>query len=156
MTGKGKFSFQYQTKAMPKNVQTTIQLGSFHKLASLCLKYFKLGFSTTWTENFQMYKLGLEKAEKLEIKLPTFVGSWKKQRSSKKTSASLTTQKPLTMQITTNWKILKEIGIPDHLTCLLRNLYVGQKATVRIGHGTDWFKTGNGVCQGCILSPCFI
>ena len=84
---------------MPKNVQTTIQLGSFHKLASLCLKYFKLGFSTTWTENFQMYKLGLEKAEKLEIKLPTFVGSWKKQRSSKKTSASLTTQKPLTMQI---------------------------------------------------------
>ena len=51
------------------------------------------------------------------------------------------------------WKILKEMGIPDHLTCLLRNLYVGQKATVRIGHGTDWFKTVNGVCQGCILSP---
>ena len=103
-----------------------------------------------------MYKLGLEKAEKLEIKLPTFVGSWKKQWSSRKTSASLTTQKPLTVWITTNWKILKEIGIPDHLTCLLRNLYVGQKATVRIGHGTDWFKTVNGVCQGCILSPCFI
>ena len=101
-----------------------------------------------------MYKLGLEKAEKLEIKLPTFVGSWKKQWSSRKTSASLTTQKPLTVWITTNWKILKEIGIPDHLTCLLRNLYVGQKATVRIGHGTDWFKTVNGVCQGCILLPC--
>ena len=63
-----------------------------------------------------MYKLGLEKAEKLEIKLPTFVGSWKKQWSSRKTSASLTTQKPLTVWITTNWKILKEIGIPDYLT----------------------------------------
>ena len=53
------------------------------------------------------------------------------------------------------WKILKEIGIPDHLTCLLRNLYAGQEATVRTGHGTtDWFKTGKGICQGCILSPC--
>jgi len=53
------------------------------------------------------------------------------------------------------WKILKEMGIPDHLTCLLRNLYAGQEATVRIGHGTtDWFQIGKGVCQGCILSPC--
>ena len=53
------------------------------------------------------------------------------------------------------WKILKEIGIPDHLTCLLRNLYAGQEATVRTGHGTtDWFQIGKGVCQGCILSPC--
>ena len=63
--------------------------------------------------------------------------------------------KPLTVWITTNWKILKEMGIPDHLTCLLRNLYSGQEATVRIGHGTkDWFQTGKGVHQGCILSPC--
>ena len=54
------------------------------------------------------------------------------------------------------WKILKEMGIPDHLTCLLRNLYAGQEATVRTGHGTtNWFQTGKGVCQGCILSPCF-
>ena len=53
------------------------------------------------------------------------------------------------------WKILKEMGIPDHLTCLLRNLYAGQEATGRTGHGTtDWFQTGKGVCQGCILSPC--
>ena len=63
--------------------------------------------------------------------------------------------KPLTVWITINWKILKEMGIPDHLTCLLRNLYAGQEATVRIGHGTtDWFQIGKGVCQGCILSPC--
>ena len=53
------------------------------------------------------------------------------------------------------WKILKEMGIPDHLTCLLRNLYAGQEATVRTRHGTtDWFKIGKGVCQGCVLSPC--
>ena len=63
---------------------------------------------------------------------------------------------PLTVWITTNdGKILKEMGIPDHLTCLLRNLYAGQKATVRTGHGTtDLFQIGKGVCQGCILSPC--
>ena len=63
--------------------------------------------------------------------------------------------KPLTVGITINWKILKDMGIPDHLTCLLRNLYAGQEATVRTGHGTtDWFQIGKGVCQGCILSPC--
>ena len=63
--------------------------------------------------------------------------------------------KPLTMWITTNWKILQEMGIPDHLTCLLRILNTGQGATVRTGHGTkDWFQIGKGVRQGCILSPC--
>ena len=63
--------------------------------------------------------------------------------------------KPLTVWIIINWEILKEMGIPDHLTCLLRNLYAGQEATVRTGHGTtDWFQIGKGVCQVCILSPC--
>ena len=62
--------------------------------------------------------------------------------------------KLLTVWITTNWKILKEMGIPDHLTHLLRNLYAGQEATVRTGHRTDWFQIGKGVRQGCILSPC--
>ena len=65
--------------------------------------------------------------------------------------------KPLTVWITTNWKILKDMGIPDHLTCLLRNLYAGQEVTVRTGHRTtDWFQTGKGVCEGCILSPCLL
>ena len=107
--------------------------------------------------NFQMFKLVLEKAEKPEIKLPTSVGSSKKQESSRKTSISalLTMPKPLTVWITINWKILQEMGIPDHLTCLLRNLYAGQEATIRTGHGTtDWFQIGKGVYQGCILSPC--
>ena len=105
----------------------------------------------------QMFKLVLEKAEGPEIKLPRSVGSSKKQESSRKTSVSalLTMPKPLTVWITINWKILKEMGIPDHLTFLLRNLYAGQEATVRTGHGTtDWFQIGKGVHQGYILSPC--
>ena len=109
------------------------------------------------TVNFQMLKLDLEKAEEPEIKLPASAGSSKKQESSRKTSISalLTIPKPLTVWITINWKILKETGIPDHLTCLLRNLYAGQEATVRTGHGTtDWFQIGKGLRQGCILSPC--
>ena len=103
-----------------------------------------------------MFKLDLEMAEKPEIKLPTFAESQKKQENSRKTSTSalLTTPKPLTVQIITNWKILKEMGIPNHLTCLLKNLYAGQEVTVRTGHGTtDWFQSGKGVHQGCILSP---
>ena len=100
----------------------------------------------------------LEKAEEPQIKLPTSTGSSKKQESSRKTfiSALLTMPKPLTVWITINlWKILKEIGIPDHLNCSLRSLYAGQIATVRTGHGTtDWFQIGKGVHQGCILSPC--
>ena len=107
--------------------------------------------------NFQMFKLDLEKGEEPEIKLPTLIGSSKKWESSRKTStfALLTIPKPLTVWITTNWKIVKEMGIPDHLTSLLRNLYGGQEATIRSGCGTkDWFQIGKGVRQGCILSPC--
>ena len=104
-----------------------------------------------------MFKLVLEKAEEPEIKLPTSAGSWKKQEISRKTSTSalLTMPKALNVWIIINRKILKEMGISDHLTCLLRNLYAGQEATFRTGHvTTDWFQIGKGVCQGCILSPC--
>ena len=109
--------------------------------------------------NFWMFKLVLEKAEKPEIKLPTSAGSSKKHESSRKTSFSvlLTMPKPLFDCVDHNnlWKILKEVGILDHLTCLLRNLYAGQEATVRTGHGTtDWFQIGKGVHQGCVLSTC--
>ena len=105
-----------------------------------------------------MFKLVLKKAEEpTEIKSPTSAESSKKQESSRKTSISalLTMPKPLTVWITINWKILKEMGIPDLLTCLLRNLYAGQEATVRTEHGTtDCFQIGKWVCQGCILSSC--
>ena len=97
-----------------------------------------------------MFKLDLEKAEEPEIKLPTSTGSLKKQEFQK----NMTTPKPLTVWITTNWKILQEMGIADHLTCLLQNLYAGQEATAITGHETtDWFQIGKGVRQGCILSP---
>ena len=108
--------------------------------------------------NFQMFKLDLEKAEEPEIKLPTSIGSSKEQESFSKTSTSvlLTMPKPLTVWITTNCgKFLKELGISDHLICLLRNVYAGQEATVRTGHKTtNWFQIGKVVRQGCILSPC--
>ena len=110
-----------------------------------------------WTVNFQMFKLVLEKAEEPEIKLPTSTGSSKKQQSSRKTStfALLTMPKPLTVGHNKVWKILKEMEIPDHFTCLLRNLYAGQEAAVRTGNGTtDWFQIRKWVHQGCILSPC--
>ena len=110
-----------------------------------------------WIVNFQMFKLDLEKAQEPETKLPISIWSSKKQESSRKTStfALLITPKPVTMWVTTNWKILQEMGISDHLACILRNLYAGQKAKVRTGYRTtDWFQIGKGVCQGCILSFC--
>ena len=105
-----------------------------------------------------MFKLVLEKAEEPEIKLPTSAGSLKKQESSRKTSISVLLTMPKAFDCVDHnklWKILKEMGIPDHLTCLLINFYAGQEATVRTGHGTtDWFQIGKGVHQDCILSPC--
>ena len=98
-----------------------------------------------YTKNFQMYKLCLDKAKEPETQLPTSVASQKNQENSRRTSvsSSLTTLKTLILWITINWKILKEMGIPDHLTCLLIYLCVCQKSTVRTGHGTtDWFKLG--------------
>ena len=91
--------------------------------------------------NFQMFKLVLENIEEPEIKLPTSAGSWEKQESSKKTPIFALYAKAFDcVDHKKLWKILKEMGIPDHLTCLLRNLYEGQEATVRTGHGTtDWF-----------------
>ena len=99
---KVSFSFQSQNRAVPKNVQITVQLPSFHMLVRLCSKTFKLGFNSTWTKNFQMYKLNLEKVEEPEIKLLASVGSQKKQENSRKTSASLTTLKSSTVWMTTN------------------------------------------------------
>ena len=107
--------------------------------------------------NFQMFKLNLEKAEEPEIKLPTSAGSEKKQENSRKTPSSASLIITLTVWITINWKFLKEMGIADHLTFLLGNLYAGQEATVRTGHGTaDWFKIGQGVCQGCNCQPAYL
>ena len=104
-----------------------------------------------------MFKLVLEKTEEPETKLPTSVGLLEKLESSRKTSISdlLTVSKPLNVWIITNCGKFLEMGIPDYLTCLLRNLYEDLEVTVSCGHGkTDWFQIGKGVCQGYILSPC--
>ena len=142
--GNAKECSNYQTIALISHI------------SKVMLKILQVGFNSTQTKNFRMFKLDLEKAEEPYIKLPTNVGSSKKQESSRKTSTSALLTMPFDCVDHNNlWKILKEMGIPDHLTCLLRNLYAGQEATVRTGHGTtDWFQIGNGVCQGCILSHC--
>ena len=103
-----------------------------------------------------MYKLDfLKRAEEPEIKLLTFIGSWKKQGNSSENIYCFIDYTKASDCVDHNWKFFKEMGIPDHLLCLLRNLYAGQEATVRTRHGTmDSFKIGKGVHQGCILSPC--
>ena len=109
-----------------------------------------------WTMNFQMFKLVLEKAEEPEIKLPTSAGSSKKQEFQKNIYICFIDYAKAFDCVDHNklWKILQEMGIPDHLTCHLRNLYAGQEAIVRTGHGTtDWVQIGKGVPQGCTLSP---
>ena len=106
-----------------------------------------------------MFKLVLEKAEETEIKLPTSAGSWEKQESSRKNIYFYFIDYAKAFDCVDHnklWKNLREMGKPEHLTCLLKNLYLGQEATVKTGHRTDWFQIGKGVCQGCILSPCLL
>ena len=103
-----------------------------------------------------MFKLVSEKVKELEIKLPTSAGSSKKQDSSRKNICFIDSTKAFDcVDHKKLWKMLQAMGIPDHWTCLLTNLYAGQEATIRTGHGTtDWFQIGKGVPQGCLLSLC--
>ena len=110
-----------------------------------------------WTENFQMFKLDLEKTEEPEIKLPTSAGSSKKQEFRENNCFCFMNYAKAFYFVDHKklWKILKVMGLPDHLTCLLWYLYAGQETTFRTGHGTtNWFQLGKGVCQGCIWSSC--
>ena len=154
---KSQLSFQSQRRANAKECSNyrTIVLISHASKVMLKILQTRLQQYKNW--ELPDVQAGFRKGRGTEIKLPTSIGSSKKQKNSRKTSISalLTMSKPLTVWITTNWKILKEMGIPDHLTCLLRNLYAGQEATVITGHGTmNWFQIGKGVHQGCISSPC--
>ena len=148
---------------MPKNVQITTQLQSSHTLAKKCSKFSKQGFNSTWTKNFQMFKLDLEKAEEPEIKSPTSAGSWKKNNRVPEKHLFLLYWLCQSLWLCVSQQTVeefgnakyKEMGMPDHHTCLLWNLYAGQEAKVRTGHGTiDWFQIGKGLRQWCILSPC--
>ena len=146
-----------QLKGNAKECSNYRTIASISHASKVMLKILQARCQQNVNRELPDVQVDLEKAEEPEIKLPTSIGSLKKQESSRKTSTSvlLTMSKPLAVWITINWKILKEMGIPDHLTCLLRNLYADQEAIVGTGHGTtDWFQTGKGVCQGCILSPC--
>ena len=132
---------------MAKNAQTTAQLYSSHMASKVMVKILQARLHQYVNRELPDVQAILKKAKEPEIIQPTSAGSSKKQESSRKTyiSALLTMLKPLTVQITINWKILKEMGIPNHLTCLLRNP-AGQEATVRTGHRiTDWFQIGKGV-----------
>ena len=141
---------------MPKNVQTIAQLHSSHTLAKKCSKSSKPDFNSTWTMNFQMFKLDSEKTEEPEIKLPTSIGSKKYEFQKNMYFCFIDYVKAFDcVDHNKLWKILKEMGISNHLICLLRNLYAGQEGTVRTGHGTtDGFQIGKGILQGYILSPC--
>ena len=135
-------------------VQTITQLDSSHMLAKKCSKFSKPGFDSTWTVNFLMFKLGLEKAEEPEIKLPTSIRSSKKQESSRKTSTSalLTAKAFDCVDHNKLWKIWKRW---KYQTTWPASWEIRQGATVRTGHGiTDWFQIGKAGHQGCILSPC--
>ena len=117
-----------------------------------------LGYiNSIWTMNFQMFKLYLEKAEEQEIKLPISIGSFKKQEFQKNIYFCFIEYAKDFDYVDHNklWKIIKELGLPNYLTCFLRNLYAGQEATVKTGRRTmDWFQVGKGIHQGSILSPC--
>ena len=130
-TGKGQFSFQSQRKDMPNNVQTTAQLRSSHKLVKLCSKFSKPGF-----RELPDVQARSRRGRETRDQIANIHWIIKKQQASRKTPALLTMPKPLTVGITTNWKILQQMGILDHLTCLLRNLYAGQEATLRTGQWT--------------------
>ena len=152
-TGLDKVSFHFNPKERQcqkcSNYCTIVLISHANKIM---LKILQARLQQWGTENFQMYKLNLEKPEEPVTKLPTSTGSLKKERAFQKNICFIDFIKDFgCVDHNKPWKILKEMGIPDHLTCLLRNLYAGQEATVRTGHGTtDWFQIGKGVHQGCM------
>ena len=149
-TGKGQFSLQSQRKAMPNIVQTT-HLTCYQSNA----QHSPSQASTVHEPWFPEIQLDLEKAEEPETKLPTSIESSKSKRvPEKKNISALLTAKGFDFGDHSKlWKLLKEMGLPDHVACLRRSRYASQEATVRTGT-IDWFQIGKGVCQGCILPPC--
>ena len=165
-TRKGQFSFQSQRKAMAKNVQTTTQLHSSQFSSVQSLTHASKLMLNIFQARLQQYK---------NCELPDVQAGFRQGRGTRDQIANIRWIIKKAKEFQRNiyfcfidyakgfdcvdhnklWKILKEMGRPDHLICLLRSLYAGQEATVRTGHGrTDWFQIGKGVCQGCIESPC--
>ena len=156
-TAKGQFSFQSQRREMPKNVQTTAQLHLFH-VSKVMLKILQARLQQYINQEFPDVQTGFRKGRGPRDQIANIHWIIEKAREFQKNIyfCFIVYIKVFDSVDHNNlWKILQEMGISDHLTCLLRNLHAGQEETVRTGHGTtDWFKTGKGVCQGCMLSPC--
>ena len=136
---------------MLRNFQTTIPLLSFHILIRLCSNSFNLGFSTWWD-----VQNGFWRNRRTRDQIANICWITEKAREFQKNICFIDNAKVMDcVDHNKLWKILQEMVIPDHLTCLLRNLHAGQEATVRTRHGTtDWFQIWKGLCQGCVLSPC--
>ena len=156
-TGKGQFSFQSQRKAMPKNAQTTTQLHSSHT-SKVMLKILQARLQQYVNWKLPDVQAGLRKGRGTRAQIANICWIIEKAREFRKNIYFCFIDYAKAFDCVDHnklWKTLKGIGIPDHLTCLLRNLYAGQEATVRTGRGTtDWFQIGKGVRQGSILSPC--
>ena len=157
-TGKGHFSFQSQGKAMPKNVQTTAQLHSSHMLAKKSSKFSKQGFKQDMNQELPDIQAWFRKGRGTRDQIANIHWIREKETEFQKNIYFCFIDYARAFDCVDHsklWNILQEMGIPDYLTSLLRNLYAGQEATVRTRHGTmDWFQIGKGVSQGCILSPC--
>ena len=145
-----QFSFQSQRNTKLKNVQTNAQLSSSHTLTKLMLKILHRRLQKYVIQELPYVQAGFRKGKRSRDQIANIHWIITKAREFQKTSALLTMPKPLTVWNTTNWKILKEMGISDSLTCLLRNMYADQEATVSTGHG-KWFQIRKRVCKGCIL-----
>ena len=154
---KGQFSFQSQRKARPKNSQTTAQLQSSHT-SKVMLKILQARLQQYMNHELPDVQAGFRKGRSTRDQIANIRWIMEKSREFQKNIYFCFIDYAKAFDCVDHnkrWKILQEMGIPDHLTCLLRNLYAGQETTVRTGHGTtDWFQIGKGVRQGCILSPC--
>ena len=155
-TRKGQVSFQFQRKAMPKNVQNTEQLHISHS-SKVMLRILQVRFQQYVNCELPDVQAGFRKGRAIRDQIANICWIIKKTREFQNNiyfcSKHLTVWTKKKKKIL--WKFLKELGIPDHLACLLRNLHASQEATVITGHGTkEWFQIGKGVHQGCILSPC--
>ena len=143
---------------MPKNAQTTAQLHSSHTLAKSCSKFSTQGFSNTVNHELPDVQAGFRKGRGTRDQIANIRWIMEKAREFQKNIYLCFIDYAKAFDCVDHnklWKILKEMGIPDHLTCLLRNLYADQEAIVRTGYGTtDWLQIGKGVLQGCVLSPC--
>ena len=157
-TGKDQFSFQYQRRTMPKNVQTTIQFAFISHTSKVILKILQARLQQYVNKELPDVQAEFWRAKRNQRSNYQHPLNHRKSKRVPEKHVFLfhwLCQSVWLYGSIKQWKILKEMGIPDHLTCLLRNLYASQEATVRTGHGTtDWFQIGKGVCQGCILSPC--